>query len=207
LRDTGLACVCTHVSIELMQQPTQCADYHAALGCSFAAIGGFGFSGCPLEQWQQFIEDYNTVSAALQDLGIRIGYHNHYQEWIRLDGSIRPIDLLLKHLHPAVWIELDTYWVAHAGGEPIEWIHRVADSGSQDLSRLPCVHFKNLQTDGEGTRIMCEVGSGNLHWPGILDACRKAGTQWYVVERDHGDLDPFESLKVSLEQMKAMGLH
>ena len=53
---------------------------------------------------------------------------------------------------------------------------------------------------------MCEVGSGNLNWPRILDACRRAGVEWYLVERDSGDLDPFDSLKVSLDNLRAMGL-
>ena len=54
---------------------------------------------------------------------------------------------------------------------------------------------------------MCEIGSGNLNWPRILDSCKKAKVEWYLVERDHGDLDPFESLRISLENMRAMGLN
>lgn len=207
LGDNGLVCVCSHADLDdMVQESARCADYHAALGCAFASIGGFGFGGHPTDQWRKFIDEYNVAAATMQEAGIRIGYHNHYQEWIRNVDGVRPIDLLIRDLHPAVWIELDTYWVAHAGGEPTDWIRRIADSGSPDLPRLPCVHFKDMQMDGEGTRIMCEVGSGNLHWPGILDACRAAGTQWHIVERDHGALDPFESLKVSLEQLQAMGL-
>ena len=53
---------------------------------------------------------------------------------------------------------------------------------------------------------MCEIGSGNLNWPAILDACRKAAVKWYLVERDDGDMDPFDSLEVSLKNMRAMGL-
>ncbi len=206
LRDQGLICVCSHADLDMFRQPSRCADYHAALNCSFAAIGGFGFGGCPIPQWRQFIDDYNAAAVVLEEQGIRIGYHNHYQEWIADAEGVRLIDLLLRDLHPAVWMELDTYWVAHAGAEPTAWIRHVAAGGSPDQPRLPIVHFKDMQMDGEGTRIMCEVGSGNLNWPDILDACRAAGTQWHVVERDHGVLDPFESLEVSLKQLKQMGL-
>ena len=38
---------------------------------------------------------------------------------------------------------------------------------------------------------MAEVGEGNLEWPAIIAACGR---------------DPFESLKISLENLKAMGL-
>lgn len=206
LRDHGLTCVCSHSDVASMKDTARCADYHAALDCTFVAIGGFGFGGCGLEAWRGFIDEYNDVAAALEQRGIRVGYHNHYQEWIHLEGGVRPIELLLKDLHPSVWIELDTYWVAHAGAEPTTWLRRVQASGSEAWPRLPCVHFKDMRMDGEGNRIMCEVGSGNLEWPAIFEACRDAGTRWHIVERDHGDLDPFDSLKVSLEQLKRMGM-
>jgi len=50
------------------------------------------------------------------------------------------------------------------------------------------------------------VGVGNLNWPGIIAACKAAGTEWYIVEQDICYRDPFESLKTSLENMKGMGL-
>jgi sugar phosphate isomerase/epimerase len=53
---------------------------------------------------------------------------------------------------------------------------------------------------------MAEVGEGNLNWPRILDAAKKAGVEWYIVEQDICERDPFDSLKISLENLKAMGI-
>jgi sugar phosphate isomerase/epimerase len=53
---------------------------------------------------------------------------------------------------------------------------------------------------------MAEVGEGNLNWPAILQACREAGVEWYAVEQDECQRDPFESLKISYDNLKAMGL-
>jgi sugar phosphate isomerase/epimerase len=53
---------------------------------------------------------------------------------------------------------------------------------------------------------MAEVGEGNLNWPSILDACREAGVQWYIVEQDTCQRSPFESLAISLRNMKKWGL-
>jgi sugar phosphate isomerase/epimerase len=53
---------------------------------------------------------------------------------------------------------------------------------------------------------MMEVGEGNLDWPAILDAAREAGTEWYLVEQDTCQRDPFESLAISFRNLKAMGL-
>jgi sugar phosphate isomerase/epimerase len=55
-------------------------------------------------------------------------------------------------------------------------------------------------------QLFAEVGEGNLNWPAILDASKAAGVQWYVVEQDRCQRDPFESLGISLRNMQAMGL-
>jgi len=52
---------------------------------------------------------------------------------------------------------------------------------------------------------MAEVGEGNLDWPDILAAAREAGTEWYIVEQDTCQRDPFESLAISLRNLRDMG--
>jgi sugar phosphate isomerase/epimerase len=54
--------------------------------------------------------------------------------------------------------------------------------------------------------LMAEVGEGNLNWPAILEACRQAGVEWYIVEQDTCQRDPLESLRISLRNLQAMGL-
>jgi sugar phosphate isomerase/epimerase len=53
---------------------------------------------------------------------------------------------------------------------------------------------------------MAEIGEGNLNWPAILQACRDASVEWYAIEQDICRRDPFESLKISYDNLKAMGL-
>jgi sugar phosphate isomerase/epimerase len=109
------------------------------------------------------------------------------------------IDLLLEKLSKSVWFEIDTYWITHGGGDPAAWIERLA-------GRLPAVHLKDMSITFAREQKMSEVGSGNLNWPRILQACKSAKVHWYLVERDAGDLDPFESLKISYNNLRAMGL-
>ena len=51
---------------------------------------------------------------------------------------------------------------------------------------------------------MMEVGEGNLNWPLILKTCKASGVKWYIVEQDTCYRDPFESLGISLKNLKAM---
>ena len=39
-----------------------------------------------------------------------------------------------------------------------------------------------------------------------LEASKAAGVQWYIVEQDRCQRDPFESLGISLRNLQAMGL-
>jgi sugar phosphate isomerase/epimerase len=58
----------------------------------------------------------------------------------------------------------------------------------------------------DGQQQMAEVGEGNMNWEGILGACRKAGVEWFIIEQDVCQRDPFESLGISLKNLHGMGL-
>jgi len=67
------------------------------------------------------------------------------------------------------------------------------------------MHFKDMTMKGR-EQIMTEVGEGNLDWPGVIEACEAAGSEWYVVEQDTCQRDPFESLEISLNNIKSWGI-
>ena len=56
---------------------------------------------------------------------------------------------------------------------------------------------------------MCEVGSGNLDWDGIISACEDAGTRWAFVEQDRNwiDNDCLKSLKTSYDFLTTKGFN
>lgn len=53
---------------------------------------------------------------------------------------------------------------------------------------------------------MAEVGEGNLNWQEVLAACQEANVEWYAVEQDVCQRDPFESLQISYQYLKAAGI-
>lgn len=206
----GLACAATHVPLDMIKDTARCADHHAALKCRHPCIGGFAPPEHTPAAYQQFAREFKQAGLALAKLRFSgAGYHNHSRELAQVGGK-SILDTLIDSTRPApgepasaVWFEIDTYWIAHGGGDPAAWIEKVAASGG---GRIPCVHFKDMSVTIKQEQKMCEVGLGNLNWPRILDACRKADVEGYLVERDAGDLDPFDSLKISLDNLRAMGL-
>ncbi len=198
----GLQCAATHISLDEMEKNTEkVIETHQLWGCRLTAIGGF----FPQEAWtralwENFVARFNAVAKKFEGSGIRIGYHNHSHEFAMAE-DIRPMDYLISRLDPEIWMEIDTHWVARGGSDPAAYIRKVAH-------RIPLVHFKDLLIlRDRATYKMCEIGDGNLNWPAIIAACRYAGVRWYAVERDDGDMDPFDSLKRSIENMREkMGL-
>ena len=210
LDDHGMTCAATHKSLDWLGDVSQAVEWHKTVGCELTAIGGFGAGkdGAAREQWQGFIKQFNELAPKLAAKGLKLGYHNHSHELspfglaqdpARIDPHDCPMQLLVDQTDPSVWFEIDTYWIAHGGGDPAAWIDKVA-------GRIPAVHVKDMTITPGREQKMCEVGRGNLNWPRIIEACRNAGVQYYLIERDSGDVDPFESLKISLENLKAMGV-
>ncbi len=81
----------------------------------------------------------------------------------------------------------------------MQWIRKVS-------GRIPCVHIKDMAITPDKQQLMAEIGEGNLNWEGIFSACREAGVEWYIVEQDICQRDPFQSLEISLNNLKGMGM-
>jgi sugar phosphate isomerase/epimerase len=200
LKGEGLSVAATHIGMERMRDQTQAViDEHLLWGCSLTAIGGFWpKESWSADAWTQFISDYSAIARKFAGSGVSIGYHNHNHEF-RKAGNRIALQRVFEESDKSVWMELDTYWITAGGGNPASWIERCK-------GRVPAVHFKDLGIKEGNAPFMMEVGEGNLDWPSILAACKTAGVKWHIVEQDVCYRDPFESLEISLKNLKAMGL-
>ncbi len=195
----GLTICATHIAYEQMRDDPQAViEEHNILGCNYPAIGGLPGEYRTAEGYARFAREASEVAARLAEGGMTFAYHNHSFELEKF-GDRTGLQILYEDSDPRYFkAEIDTYWIQHGGGSPVAWINKLS-------GRLPLLHLKDM-TIRDGKQIMAEVGEGNLDWPGILAAARQAGVEWYIVEQDTCERDPFESLKISLENLRAMGL-
>jgi sugar phosphate isomerase/epimerase len=205
LDDNGLECCATHKSLDAMLKETDAViEEHRTLGCKYTALGGFFPKPQEMTEanWSKFIDDFNKAATKFEGSGVRLGYHNHHHEFASLGGpgSKTIWQLLVDKLRPDIFLEVDTYWVQHGGGDPAAWIEKLA-------GRVPCVHLKDMGIGLDKAHQMRSVGGGNMNFDRILSTCKSAGVQWHIVEQDNcNGLDPFDCLKSSLEWLKAKGL-
>lgn len=198
--DNGLSICSTHISFDKMRDETDAViEEHQIYGCKYPGVGGMSqkYHGSA-EGYREFAKDASAVGAKLAAAGMTFVYHNHSQEFQHF-GDERGMDILFDEGDKHFQFELDTYWVQHGGASPVAWISKCA-------GRLPVIHFKDMRITNDRTQYYCEIGRGNLDWPGILAACDAAKIEWYIVEQDVCEGDPFDSLAISYNNLRAMGL-
>lgn len=194
----GLKAVITHVPVpRLLEDLPALIEEHHLWECPNVAIGGLPAEYRNEQGYLAFAKIATEIADKLNAAGLTFSYHNHSFEFERF-GKKTGLELFYEAAGRNVLAEIDTYWVQHGGGDPADWCARMQD-------RMVVVHFKDM-VYADGQQAMAEVGEGNLNWPRIIDACRAAGVQWYAVEQDVCRRDPFESLAISLRNLKAMGL-
>jgi sugar phosphate isomerase/epimerase len=206
LDSEGLVCAATHIGFpEMRDQMDKTIEEHKILGCTQIAPGSMpGDYQKDAAGYIRFAKEASEVAAKLKEKGgLTWSYHNHSFELVKLDGKKTGMDLLFENSDKKLFnFEIDTYWITHGGSSPASWIRKVK-------GRIPLVHFKDMvvRRGEKGVeQIMAEVGEGNLDWPEILKACKAAGVEWYFVEQDSCQRNPFESLAMSFKNMKAWGL-
>ncbi|MDO8588731.1 MAG: sugar phosphate isomerase/epimerase [Armatimonadota bacterium] len=196
----GLSVCATHTSFQRMRDETDSViEEHKLLGCRYAAIGGLPAEYRSEGGYSRFAKEASAVAKRLAQGGLVFGYHNHSFELERF-GRRTGLDILYSESDAQYFTaEIDTYWVQHGGGDPAEWIRKVS-------GRIPLLHLKDMTVNAEMQQLMAEVGEGNLNWPAILDAARQSGVVWYIIEQDTCQRDPFESLAISLRNLREMGI-
>lgn len=211
--DNGLRICNTHIAYDRLQNDLNAViAQHQLWDCRHIAIGSMpeAFRDSA-DGYKRFAEIGSQIGERLAAAGMTFSYHNHSFEFVKFDGRAG-LEILFDESDPRyLQAELDTYWVQHGGGDPVAWIDRLA-------GRMPVVHLKDmvmlpppsksspneLGGDLRPQQAMAEVGEGNLNFPGILAACRRAGVEWYAVEQDICQRDPFESLAISFQNLAAM---
>lgn len=186
----GLICAATHRPLEALQNRLdEEIEFHQTLGCDYIAIGGIWPTD--YAEFNRFVEDVRPIVSRLKAHGIRFGYHNHSHEFARNAASGRPwFDVLIDDGGADLMLEVDTYWVAHAGIDPARLLARCA-------GRIPVIHVKDMEVVPGSGPDYAPIGEGNLDWDSILSAASQGGTEWLLVEQDTCRRDPFDCLRAS----------
>ncbi len=192
LAETGLHAVSTHLRLDALQglQLDEAMRYCKDIDCSIIVLPSLPHEWRTLAGMQALAPQLNTIGQRCQEHGITFGYHNHDFEFTRVDGMYLLDHLLQLTDSSFVKIELDMYWAAYAGVDPVAYLQTHAE-------RIALIHLKDMAAD----RSMTEVGKGILDMQAVC-AFAEAHGLWCIVEHDHPELPSLESARISLEYFK-----
>lgn len=153
----------------------------------------------PAEHWQD-AETIQDTAAALNaaakkgaEYGIRVGYHNHAWELESTIEGKTALEYFEGLLDPELVLEVDTYWAAVGGQDPVELLARLGE-------RVKLIHIK----DGPGntdTKAQQPAGQGTIPVLDVIAAARSLEVG--VVEFDDYSGDIFEGITESLAFLTA----
>ncbi|MCY3858674.1 MAG: TIM barrel protein [Gammaproteobacteria bacterium] len=135
------------------------------------------------------VDAINSLTESLAPHGLRLFLHNHYWEFVPVDGEL-PYHSFYKNC-PDVEFEVDTYWAANFGAcDPAQEVANVKD-------RAPLLHIKD--GPNEQGKAHVAVGDGVLEIADIINAADPAVLEWVIVELDACDSDMLEAIRRSYE--------
>jgi len=134
------------------------------------------------QECREAIAVFNRAGEALGKHGLKFFYHCHGFEF-RPHGEGTFMDLLMTETSPKlVHFEMDVFWVVHPGQDPVKWLEKYH-------GRWELMHVKDMKKGVKGdfsgkSDVSNDValGTGQMDWPAILKAARKAGVKWYFIE-------------------------
>jgi sugar phosphate isomerase/epimerase len=194
--ELGLTVCGAHSPLPLGKQKQEVIDTMGALHCKRLIL-----PGQPAEMYKSFdgirriCDALNEAAAVARASGFQVGYHNHWFEYEPLENRV-PIDVMIEHLDPDVFFEVDVYWVQTAGQNPVEVIRHLS-------SRAPLLHVKDGPCLIEAP--MTALGEGVVDIPSVV-AAGVGSTEWLVVELDRCATDMMEAVRKSYQYLIGKGL-
>src|SRR6266567_3367508 len=128
LAETGLKAASTHVALHALEQDFERElNYCLEIGTSFLIVPWIGEAWRNANGARRLGERLNEFGRRSLEQGVTLGYHNHDFEFAPASGGTF-LDHFLASTDPSlVKLELDTYWAAFAGIDPIALIRQQAE--------------------------------------------------------------------------------
>lgn len=191
-RQVGLQVCSAHSAPPIGEKKNEVLDFAATLGIK-RIVGGRGPEDFKTpDKIKATCEAFNKASAACRENGLEFAVHNHWWEYIPVEGK-PAYQYMLQFLEPHVQFEIDVYWVQTGGCNPAAVLKEVG-------RRATLLHIK----DGpcERDQAMTAVGDGKVDMAAIA---KVAQADWWIVELDRCDTDMMEAVAKSYDYLTRKG--
>ena len=161
--------------------------------------------------FQTAAKQFNAWGKQAKALGMRFAFHNHdyeFRPFASTGAGAGPkdgYDALMQETDPElVFFEVDCYWVAQAGHDPVTLMKRLGQ-------RLKMLHLKDRAPGFPITYDMNQdsghfmpVGNGTLDWKAILAEGERLGVEHYFVEQDETHGPAIDAVRESYRYLESI---
>ena len=177
ITDAGFTCISCHYGFdELKQHAQERMDYAKELGLEQMILASFGLpKTATLADWKKAADELNKLGEQSRKAGLQMGFHNHNNEFEKLEGELI-YDVLLKQFDPALIKMQFQVWVVSIG-------YKAADYFRRYPGRFISAHLYDWSGKGEE---MVPLGKGKVDWKEFFAAAKTCGVKNYFVEMEMG---------------------
>lgn len=126
------------------------------------------------------LEVFNTAGKLLEDNGVTLTYHPHGYEFRPYEGALL-IDHLIQNSDHFDF-EMDVYWFAHPGEDPVEWLRKYP-------AEFKLMHLKDCEKGTKGNKngssdveTNVVLGTGQIDIAAVVAEAKKLGIDYLFVE-------------------------
>ncbi len=211
-RDAGLRVTSAFIDWQSIGNPDSGPNFDdilakaQQLGLKYLVFGYIGKGHREtVEHFQRHAEQANRAGEKCQQAGLQLCYHNHSFEFAKLAGGRAGWDVLVDEFdHKLVQFEVDIFWVAIGGRDPIDAMQKLAGRVCQvhlkDMKRGASIQHDEGQVPHEDFK---ELGNGELDIPAAVRVAREVGAQQCHVEQDQSP-DPIDSIAQSMTHLQQL---
>ncbi|MBN1878030.1 MAG: sugar phosphate isomerase/epimerase [Anaerolineae bacterium] len=194
-KELGLVAPSAHTALPLGDQKNEVLDAMQAIGCPRIISGKGPADFETMDKTKAACDLFNEANQVARANGMMFGIHNHWWEYQKLEDRYI-YQIMLELLDPAIFFELDTYWIQTAGVDPAQIAREMG-------TRAPFLHIK----DGPCVKSepMTAAGDGVMNFPAIVEAGRPH-TEWLIVELDRCATDMMAAVEKSYRYLVQSGL-
>jgi sugar phosphate isomerase/epimerase len=218
--NAGLKLVSTHYSSDdLHKQFDQIVAFNKELGVSYIICSsprlkdqsrlnnmnpGDRANAYTLDDWRWNADEFNALGEKVNAAGMKFGYHNHVNEFHKIDGVVPYVELLRLTDPSRVTMELDCGWVIVGGGDPVEYLRNYP-------ARITMLHVKDFKqtatpASSASRPEVAELGQGTIDYrPIFQEAAKNGNVKHCFVEQEAFNLAPMQSLKIDADYMHKLG--
>lgn len=186
LKENQLYSVGTHCGIETFEEAFENElAFNKAIGsryiiCPYAKVD-------TMDEIDRLVRLLNEAGDKATRENIKVGYHNHAHEFIKINGKY-PLDIIAESTNDNVILELDVFWIAYAGVDPIEYIKKCG-------RKAELIHIKQM----DANRTNVDIEDGVLDMQKIKNA--SAFAEYFILEHEEFDKPVWDSIQNDFDSL------